>query len=343
MPHTPRNAAAREALIMLALAVVLAVLPWFMTLIGGYQQLATRVLIWGIFALGFDLLVGYTGLLSFGHAAFWGTGAYVAGYCLLHYSPDVVPAILIGTAAVTVISVVLGFLTLRRTGIYFAVLTLAFAEMLYYAALSPLQKWTGGENGLTGLPSPSLAGLSLEGLNMYYMVAVIAFVAVYVARRIVRSPYGLLLHAIRSNDLRLESTGFHVWRYKMMAFVISGIYAGVAGSLYAIYETYVPTDSLYWGTSGEVVMMAVIGGLGTLFGPMFGAALVLYLENVLSAWTEQWLLLQGLIFMAVIIFFPGGCAEGIRRLRARRQRRAAQAAAGDAPGGEPHGTAQTRN
>lgn len=319
--------AGREALVMLAVAVILIGLPWFLTLIGGYRELATRIVIWGIFALGFDLLVGFTGLLSFGHAAFWGTGAYVAGYWLLHGGPSAVPALLLGTAAVAVISVLLGFLTLRRTGIYFAILTLAFAEMLYYGALSPLQHWTGGENGLTGLPRPVLGSLRLEGDTMYWAVAAVAFLAVYVARRIVRSPYGLLLRAIRSNELRLEATGLHVHRYKLMAFVISGIYAGAAGCLYAIYESYVPTESLHWVTSGQVVMMAVIGGLGTLFGPMFGAALVLYLENVLSAWTQQWLLLQGLIFMAVIIFFPGGVAEAVRRLRSRRRHAAVRAAA----------------
>jgi branched-chain amino acid transport system permease protein len=341
----------REARIMLAVAGVLAVLPFIMPHIGGYRELATRIVIWSIFALGFDLLVGFTGLLSFGHAAFWGTGAYVAGYYLLHASSEVIPALVIGTAVVALISVLLGYLTLRRTGIYFAILTLAFAEMFYYAALSPLQQWTGGENGLTGLPRATLGGLRLEGLTIYYFVAAIAFVAVYVARRIKRSPYGLLLRAIQSNELRLESTGFHVRRYKLMAFVVSGIYAGLAGSLYAAYETYVPTESLHWVTSGQVVMMAVIGGLGTLFGPMFGAALVLYLENVLSAWTQQWLLLQGLIFMAVIIFFPGGVAEGVRRMRARLRSRepeptpAPQAGAEKqprpgSPGQEPPGDAR---
>lgn len=305
----------REAGIMLAVAAILGALPFILPWIGGYRELATSIVIWSIFALGFDLLVGFTGLLSFGHAAFWGIGAYVAGYYLLHGSSDAISAIFIGTVAVTAVSVALGYLTLRRTGIYFAILTLAFAEMFYYAALSPLQKWTGGDNGLTGIATPVLFGLKLDGLAVYYFVAVIALVGVYVARRIKRSPYGLLLRAIHSNELRLESTGVDVHRYKLMAFVVSGIYAGLAGSLYAAYETYVPTESLHWVTSGQVVMMSVIGGLGTLFGPMFGAAFVLYLENVLSAWTQQWLLVEGLIFMLVIIFFPGGIAEGVRRLR----------------------------
>jgi branched-chain amino acid transport system permease protein len=305
----------REASIMAATAVALAALPWVMTMIGGYRELATRIVIWAIFALGFDLLIGLTGLLSFGHAAMWGTGSYVAGYWLLHNGNSAAAALAIGTVVATLLSVGLGLLTLRRHGIYFAILTLAFGEMLYYGALSPLQQWTGGENGLTGLPTAQLLGVEMRGPAIYWVVAAIAFVATYLARRIVRSPYGLVLRAMRSNDRRLEATGFDVQRYKLMAFVISGAYAGLAGSLYAIYETYVPTESLNWVTSGQVVMMGVVGGLGTLFGPMLGAAFLLYLQNVLSAWTEQWLLLQGLIFMAVVIFFPSGFAGVLRRVR----------------------------
>jgi ABC-type branched-subunit amino acid transport system permease subunit len=304
----------RETVIMAVVAAVMIALPWILPYVGGYPELATRILIWGIFALGFDLLVGFTGYLSFGHAAFWGIGAYCAGFYLLHGSPNALPAILIGVAVATAVSVVLGYLTLRRYGIYFAVLTLAFAEMFYYAALAPLQDWTGGDNGLTGIPTPVLAGIPLDGDAIHYFVVVCAILAVYVARRIVRSPFGLMLRAIKSNETRLRFTGINVYRYKVAAFVISGLYAGLAGTLYAIYETYVPTESLHWVTSGEVVMMSVIGGLGTLLGPMIGAGIVLYLENVLSASTEQWLLIQGLIFMAFVIFLPGGIAEGLQRI-----------------------------
>lgn len=314
----------RELAVMIATAVVLVALPWILPLVGGYRELATRIVIWAIFALGFDLLIGLTGLLSFGHAAMWGAGAYAAGYWLLNGSPDAGIALACGTAVAALLSVVLGFLCLRRQGIYFAILTLAFGEMLYFAALSPLQQWTGGENGLTGLPAARLFGMALDADAMYALVAAIAFAGVYTARRIVRSPYGLILRALRANERRLQATGFHVDRYKLVIFVVSGIYAGIAGSLYAIYETYVPTESLHWGTSGQVVMMSVIGGLGTLFGPMFGAGLILYLQNVLSAWTEQWLLIQGAVFMAVVIFFPGGLAQAARSL-ARLPRRKAPA------------------
>jgi len=321
----------REAMVMAAVVVVMLALPWLLELIGGYRELATRILIWGIFALGFDILVGFTGFLSFGHAAFWGVSAYTTGLWLLHGTNSLLLGMVCGIVVTTAIAVVLGFLTLRRHGIYFAILTLAFAEMFYYAALAPLQDITGGDNGLTGIPTPKLLGVTMAAENMYWLVLVVALVAVYGARRIARSPYGLMLRAIKSNETRLEFTGVNVWKYKMMAFVISGFYAGVAGTLFAAYETYVPTSSLHWVTSGEVVMMSVIGGFGTLFGPMVGAGLVLYLENVLSATLEEWLLVQGLIFMAFVIFLPGGVMEGIYRLQAlfKNGRGASAAGAGD--------------
>jgi ABC-type branched-subunit amino acid transport system permease subunit len=304
----------REFAVMVAVAVVLIGLPWFLPLIGGYTELATQIVLWGIFALGFDLLIGFTGLLSFGHAAFWGLGAYAAGFLLLRVSDNLALALVAGTLIAGIAAVVLGYLTLRRRGIYFSILTLAFAEMFYYAALSMFQDWTGGDNGLTGIPTAQLFGINMKGPTIYYVIAAFAFVGIYIARRIARSPYGLILRAIKSNETRLASTGIDTRRYKLMAFFISGIYAGIAGSLSAVYQTYVPTDALHWTTSGEVVMMAVIGGVGTLFGPMLGAGIVLYLENVLSATFPQWLLIQGLIFMAFVIFLPGGVVDGVRRL-----------------------------
>lgn len=308
------TSARRETGVMAAVALVLVLLYPFLELVAGYGELADKILIWAIFALGFDLLVGFTGFLSFGHAAFWGGGAYIAGLYLLHVSDDVLGAMLIGTGAAAVLALVMGWLTLRRHGIYFAILTLAFSQMFYFLALAPLQDYTGGDNGLTAIPKPTLFGVDLEGQGMYAFLAVITFLAVYAARRIARSPYGLILRAIKSNETRLAFTGIDVGRYKLMAFVISGIYGGLSGTLLAIYERYVPLESLHWATSGEVVMMSVIGGLGTLFGPMIGAGVVLYLENVLSAQLAQWLLLLGLIFMAFVIFLPGGIVEGVQKL-----------------------------
>ncbi len=327
----------REALIMALAAIVLIALPWLLTMIGGYAELANQILLWGIFALGFDLLLGFTGLLSFGHAAFWGLGAYAAGLTLKHLSSNVIPALVLGVVVGGVAAVVLGYLTLRRRGIYFSILTLAFAEMFYYAALAPLQDLTGGDNGLTGIPAAHLFGLEMKGETVYYTIAAFTFVGIYVARRIARSPYGLILRAIKSNETRVAFTGIDTRRYKLMAFVISGLYAALAGALSAVYQTYVPTNSLHWTTSGEVVMMSVIGGIGTLFGPMVGAGIVLFLENVLSATIPQWLLIQGLIFMGFVIFLPGGVADAVRRIALLLGPRARSRPATEAPAVLPRG------
>lgn len=341
MTRFGKGSAAREVLVLVAAAAVLLALPWFLVQIGGYRELATRIIIFAIFALGFDLLVGFTGYLSFGHAAFWGVGAYVCGYYLLHYSTEALVGMLVAVVVVAAIALLLGLITLRRYGIYFAILTLAFAEMFYHAALAPLQRWTGGDNGLTGIPRPELLGaVELRGDAVHLFVAFWALLAIYLARRIKQSPYGLILRAIKTNEKRLLYAGVDVFRYKVAAFTISGIYAGVAGSLYAIYETYVPTESLRWTTSGEVIIMSVIGGLGTLFGPMIGAGIVLYLENVLSAVTGQWYLILGLIFMAFVIFLPGGVVEGGERLARRLRRRRSDREGAGASAGERHGRAE---
>lgn len=331
----------REALLMIVSVLVLLALPWILEQIGGYRELATRIIIFAIFALGFDLLVGFTGYLSFGHAAFWGIGAYVCGYYLLRGSPEALIAMLISVVVVTGVAFLLGLITLRRYGIYFAILTLAFAEMFYYAALAPLQRWTGGDNGLTAIPTPQLFGvIELQGNAIHLFTVFWAILALYLARRIKRSPYGLILRGIKTNEKRLLYAGIDVFRYKVAAFTISGMFGGLAGSLYAIYETYVPTESLRWTTSGEVIIMSVIGGLGTLFGPMIGAGIVLYLENVLSAVTGQWHLILGLIFMAFVIFLPGGVMEGFRRI-ARSLTRGATAEPADPDGvSERQGTTE---
>lgn len=306
---------ARELAFMAVVAIVLIALPWFLPLIGGYSELATSIVIFGVLALGFDILVGFTGFLSFGHAAFWGIGSYTAGLYLLHVANQSLVAMLCSVIVVTVVAFVLALITLRRSGIYFAILTLAFAEMFYFLALSPLSGITGGDNGLTGIPDPQLLGaLTLESMGLYAFTAAWAFLSIYLARRIKRSPYGLMLRAIKTNETRLTYTGINVFRYKVMAFVISGMFGGLAGSLATLHETYVAVSSLHWTTSGEIVMMAVVGGFGTLVGPMIGAGIVLYLENVLSALTAQWYLILGLIFMAFVIFLPGGVMEAGRWL-----------------------------
>lgn len=343
----------RELVFMLLMAIALIGLPWFLPLIGGYRELASTIVIWSILAIGLDILVGFTGFLSFGHAAFWGGGAYIAGLYLLHFTNNALIAMLCGIAVVALLAFAMALISLRRHGIYFAILTLAFAEMVYFAVLAPLQKWTGGDNGLTGIHHAELLGLvRLDGQALYLFAVAWALLALYLARRIQRSPYGLILRAIKSNETRLTYTGINVFRYKVMAFVISGLYGGLAGTLATLHETYVPVASLHWTTSGEIIMMAVIGGLGTLIGPMIGAGIVLYLENVLSGLTAQWYLILGAIFMLIVIFLPGGVMEGGHRLVRLLQRKSTPSVADRAdnrtdirkpePDGQPSTNAQVR-
>jgi branched-chain amino acid transport system permease protein len=299
-------------------ALAVLTMPYWLTLIGGYEALATKVVIWALFALGFDILLGFTAFLSFGHAAFFGTSAYVTGLMLKHFSASVFPAMIMSVIVTLVLAFLLGFLILRRSGIYFSILSLAFAEMLHAAALSIFADWTGGDNGLTMDTTPVLAGIHMEGLAVFYLCAAVVIIGYAVARQIKRSPLGLMLQGIKENSVRLEYCGVNVRFYKITAYVISAIYAGVAGSLMVIYEPYVATKFLHWSTSGEVVIMSVIGGVNTLLGPMLGAGFMLYFENVIQGYIgAQWKLVLGLIFVLVVIFLPGGFVDFYRRAKKR--------------------------
>jgi branched-chain amino acid transport system permease protein len=306
----------RELLIVGLFAVIVVTMPFWIVYFGGYHVLAHHIVIWALFALGFDILLGFTGYLSFGHAAFFGAGAYVAGLSFKMASSDVIPAMLITGVVLIILSLFLGYLTLKRSGIYFSILTLAFGEMIHaLVKSSALQQWTGGDNGLTNIPNRTLLGMRLDQDMVFWFAALILIVGFAVARQIKRSPFGLMLRSIKENPMRLEYTGIDVWRYKMAAFVISAMYAGMAGFLIVVLEGYVASEYLYWTTSGEVVIMSVIGGVGTLIGPMLGAFFLLYFENVVQAEIgQQWLLVLGLVFMFMVIFVPGGFADLARRV-----------------------------
>ncbi|WP_152042599.1 branched-chain amino acid ABC transporter permease [Salinigranum salinum] len=317
-----------EVTVVGATAVVIALFPWLFAdapvlsgLVQGYRDLATLMLIWGIFAIGFDLLLGYTGLLSFGHAAFWGGAAYAAGVFSANVSGDPILMVVAGTGFAILLAWLLGFLSLRRGGIYFSILTLAFAQMIFYLSSSPLAFITGGENGFTGVEIAELFGIialeselpsvlgTVVGDWLYAFVGIFTVLAVAAAYRILNSPYGMVFRAIRENEQRAEFVGLNVWRYKLMSFILSGAFAGVAGSLFTIHGSYVPLQSLYWTESGEIVIMAVLGGTGSLFGPMLGAGLYLYVENIVSGFGtvgEFWHLILGILFVLVIWLFPRG-------------------------------------
>jgi branched-chain amino acid transport system permease protein len=303
----PRGLGGRDYVVIGAFALVILTMPMWILTIGGYEALATKIVIWGLFAVGFDIILGFTGYLSFGHAAFFGTAAYATGLSLKHLTPNILPALGISIVTAVLIGGLIGVLSLRRSGIYFSILSLAFAEMLHATALSILQKYTGGDNGLTGLPLPMLFGLQMQGIAVFYVAAVLLIIGFAVAWKIKRAPFGLLLRAIKENPLRLEYAGINIWAYKMAAFMISTVYAGIAGFLMVVYQPYVATQYVHWSTSGEVVIMSVIGGVGTLVGPILGAGFMLYFENVVQTIIgEQWRLVLGLVFVCVVIFLPGG-------------------------------------
>jgi branched-chain amino acid transport system permease protein len=302
-----RSAAWVSAHPVLSFIVFFAAFPFLMP----YQSLATQVLIYGLFALGFNLLYGYTGLLSFGHAAYYGLGAYGTGLALAKLKvTSLWLALGIGLSAGLVGGALLGFFCLRRRGIYFAMLTLAFSQMLYFIAFHAADI-TGGDDGLRGIP---LHPLTLPGLSMslrtplafYFFAYVLVVLAVTALRRILDSPFGAVLQAIRENSDRAVACGYDINRIKLLSFVFSASFAGLAGALDALRLTVVPVESLYWTTSGQVVIMTLLGGAGTFFGPFVGAATFLILADRLSLVSEAWPIMIGLIFMAFVLFLPRG-------------------------------------
>src|SRR6059036_877460 len=273
---------------VLAFFIVFAIFPFVVP----YKALATQVLIYGLLALGFNLLYGYTGLLSFGHAAYWGLGAYGTGIALAKLKVGSLwLALGAGVGLALLGGAFVGFFALRRRGIYFSMLTLAFAQLLYFIAFH-LADWTGGDDGLRGIPQLKLglAGFSLpvdSTLGFYYFSYALVGLAVAGLKRILDSPFGAVLRAIRENTDRAVACGYDVNRVKLLSFVFSALFTGLAGSLDALRLTVVPVDSLYWTTSGQVVIMTLLGGAGTFFGPFVGAATFLILEDRIAIVTES--------------------------------------------------------
>jgi branched-chain amino acid transport system permease protein len=276
-----------------------------------YHSLATQVLIFGLFALGFNLLYGYTGLLSFGHAAYYGLGAYGAGIALAKLKlTSLWLALGMGLTAAVIGGALVGFFCLRRRGIYFAMLTLAFAQMLYFIAFHAADL-TGGDDGLRGIPLHPLGllgwSVSLRiPLAFYFFAYALVVLAVAALKRILDSPFGAVLQAIRENSDRAVACGYDINRIKLLSFVFSALFAGLAGALDALRLTVVPVESLYWTTSGQVVIMTLLGGAGTFFGPFVGAAAFLILADRLSLFIEAWPLVIGVIFMVFVLFLPRG-------------------------------------
>jgi branched-chain amino acid transport system permease protein len=275
-----------------------------------FTALAANILIYGLYALGFNLVYGYLGLLSFGHAALFGTGAYLCGIAIVHFGLPWYLAILLGIFGGLLMAAVIGVLAIRTRGIYFAMVTMALSQCVYYLFYQAVD-WTGGENGLRGINvhEISVFGLKLDFINpltRYYVIAAFVIAAFFVLSRILASPFGAVIEAVRENEARAKASGYDVTATRLITFVLSGGFCGLAGALQALHLSIVPIEILHYDTSGEVVMIALLGGMGTFFGPMVGAAAFLMLENLVSTWTVHWQLIVGSVFMICVLFFPAG-------------------------------------
>lgn len=337
----------------------------------GYPDLMQRFMIFGIFAIGFNILFGLTGYLSFGHAAFLGVGSYAGVWMLKLLTMNIVPAIMMSMIFAGVFSLIVGYVSLRRSGIYFSILTLAFAQMSFALAYSVLTPITNGETGLQlalddprlldggpsgdSIPPTNFFGIEMrDGFDLalgpwlftfnfgYYLCALLMLIAFYVSIRIFRSPFGTMLSAVKSNQQRLRYTGLNPRPYTLAAFVISGMYAGLAGGLMVAMDPLAGAERMQWTASGEVVLMTILGGVGTLLGPLLGAGVIKYFENIFSKINDNilyewfsfmpdalqdafvflihpfigkgWHLTLGIMFMLVVIFLPGGVVEGGQRI-----------------------------
>ena len=358
--HVPLN--------MVIFSLIILSMPWWLQPIGAaYPDLLQKFAIYGIFALGFNILFGLTGYLSFGHAAFLGVGSYTAVWSFKLLSMNVFPAIFFSMIISGIFALLIGYISLRRSGIYFSILTLAFAQMSYNLAYSVLTPITNGETGLqlalddarvldrlfstvgsgAGLPSPSLFGLDMNGYQGFYFCAFLLITGFYISLKIFNSPFGLNLRAIKSNQTRMSYTGYHTRPYLLSAFVISGMFAGVAGGLLAVTDPLAGAERMQWTASGEVVLMTIMGGVGTLVGPLLGVGMIKYLENIFSSINPQtlqhffgflpqpienlvvkftalfvgegWHLTLGILFMLIVIFLPGGLMQGFSLIKNKLQ------------------------
>ena len=374
----------KDIILFVIFAGLVIAAPVLLTPLGaGYPDLLQKFAIFGIFAIGFNILFGLTGYLSFGHAAFLGVGSYASVWMFKLLSMNVIPAVIFSVIVAGIFALLIGFITLRRSGIYFSILTLAFAQMSYNLAYSVLTPITNGETGLQvrqlapsdraadyvlnlrdedlrildqafgvveqGIPITNLFGIKMSGYPGFYFCAVLLIIAFGLSILIARSNFGMMLKAIKSNQNRLNYTGVNTRPYLITAFVISGMYAGLAGSLLAVTDPLAGAERMQWTASGEVVLMTILGGAGTLIGPVLGATLIKYFENIFSAINDNvlqgfysflpdslneiavavsgmfvgkgWHLTLGLLFMVIVVFLPGGLMQGFQLIVNRFKRK----------------------
>lgn len=300
-----------------------------------YSGFLMKALCFALFACAFNLLLGYAGVMSFGHAAFYGSGAYLAAYLLKHHHVEPFTALLIAAAGAALLGVAFGLVAIKRVGIGFAMVTLALGQLVYFLALQPpLNQVTRGEDGLQDVPRGQMFGFIDLGnsLVMYYVTAVITVASIAAIWRIVSSPFGEVLLAIRENERRASSLGFHTLRYKFLAFVISAFFSGLAGALKALVFQFAVLPDLSWHTSGEVVLTTLLGGLGTILGPVVGAFLLVMVEGYFAELNVPVPVVIGFLFVLCVTLFRRGVYGELRyRWLARQQARTRQASAMDAP------------
>ena len=289
-----------------------------------YKALATQIIIWGLFDLGFNVCLGYTGKLSFGHAAYFGVGAYTTGIVLIRLWENIWFGLFAALAMGALLALLLGYLCIKRRGIYFAMLTLAFAQLVYFVAFQWVDL-TGGDNGLRNIPAVplSLFGLTIDihtPVRFYFFVLFFVFLSLLALNRILESPFGHVLQAVRENEQRARSCGYEATNIRWLAFIISGAISGLAGGLYALYLHFVGIETLYYTASGQVIMMTLLGGMGSFIGPFIGAGVFLYLEDVLSIITPNWMIFLGVIFVLCVLFFPSGIWGTVRDLSLKKRK-----------------------
>ena len=311
----------RSAIVLYVLLVLLAVsLPW----LGIYPVFMMKLLCFAMFACAYNLLLGFGRMLSFGHAAFFGFAAYVTSWLVTAHGAGPATAVLCGMAVAALLGAVIGGLAIRRRGIYFAMITLALGQLVYFVCLEA--PFTGGENGLQGVPRGTLFGLlPLRSDRVMYYLVLAVFMAVFVfIRRVVHSPFGHVLRAIRENEARAISLGYDINRYKLLAFVLSAALSGLAGSLNSLVLGFATLSDVQQSTSGEVILMTLLGGTGTFFGPVVGAAIVITLQEYLSDVVGGWVTaIIGVIFVACVLSFRRGIVGELEALRLRRTHRGA--------------------
>jgi branched-chain amino acid transport system permease protein len=289
-----------------------------------YVDLATKMMIFGIALLGYDIIAGYTGLVSLGHALFFGIGGYCAAYVMKTYSTNLFPILGLAVVCALIVGLVVGYLSIQTKGIFFVFLTLAFAQFFYLAAFN-LTDITGGDNGITlakvtvGIPGLWVLKVP-RPFGFYYLTLVFLVLAYLGCHRVITSPFGRLLVAIRENEERVSFLGFNVRFLKIKAFMISALLGVIAGVLFSTYQNFVSPGMLHWTHSGDFILMSVLGGMGTLVGPVLGGAIIIYVGDLLSSWTENWMIFIGSFFVLAIIFAPQGILGLISSWRNRGEK-----------------------